>query len=332
MPTSPSLDPWSGLPGDPPDLVEVRRRIAPFIRTTPLVPSPELARRLAVATFLKLETLQETGSFKVRGAAAFLTALGPGEGQRGVVACSSGNHGRAVAHVAGLLGIPATVVVPDWVDPVKLEGIRAAGARVVSGGASYDEAEARALELARKGGAVFVPPFDHPQVLAGQGTMALEILDELPAVGQVVVPLSGGGLASGIGLALRERAPGVEAYAISARAARVMRASLEAGHPVSLPEEPTLAGALAGGIGLDNRWTLPLVDRVVDHHLEVGEEEIAAAMRFLHTEGITAEGGGAVGVAAALAGAVPPCGGPVVVVVSGGNVAPEVLERVLGGS
>lgn len=324
--------PWSGLPDPPPDLAEVRRRVAPFIRATPLVPSPALTQRLAVPVFLKLETLQETGSFKVRGAAAFLTALGPEEGRRGVVACSSGNHGRAVAHVAGLLGIPAAIVVPDWVDPVKLAGIRAAGAQVVSGGASYDEAEARALELALEGGAVLVPPFDHPQVLAGQGTVALEILDDLPAVGRVVVPLSGGGLVAGMGLALRERAPGVEVTAVSARAARVMLASLEAGHPVSLPEEPTLAGALAGGIGLDNRWTLPLVGRVVHHHVEVGEEEITAAMRFLHREGITAEGGGAVGVAAALAGTLPGRGGPVVVVVSGGNVAPEVLERVLGGS
>jgi threonine dehydratase len=329
--SSPPSHPWTGLPGPPPDLAEVRRRIAPFIRATPLVECAELAERTGVPVFLKLETHQETGSFKLRGAAAFLTALAPDEALRGVVACSSGNHGRAVAHMAARLGIPAVIVLPDWVDPVKVAGIRAAGAELVSGGPSYDDAEARALELAVERGALFVPPFDDPVILAGQGTVALEILDAIPGVQRVVAPLSGGGLVAGIGLALRDRAPRVEVCAVSARAARVMLASLAAGRPVALPEEPTLAGALAGGIGMENRWTLPLVDRVVDHHVEVSEAEIAAAMRFLHGQGITAEGGGAVGVAAVLAGRLAAGPGPMVVVVSGGNVAPDVLEEVLQG-
>lgn len=329
--THPTPHPWNGLPGSPPRLEEVRRRIAPYLRPTPLIPSRMLTEQLGIPVLLKVEAVQETGSFKVRGAAAFLTALAPGEAERGVVACSSGNHGRAVAHLSARMGIRATVVVPRWVDPVKLEGMTAAGAEVVAGGESYDEAEARALGLAHERGAVFVPPFDHPEILAGQGTVALEILEQLPEVRQVAAPLSGGGLVGGMGLAFRERGPTPRLLAVSAARARVMRASVQAGHPVTLPEEPTLAGALAGGIGSPNRWTLPLVQRVVDRHLEVSEEEIAGAMRFLHGEGIVAEGGGAVAVAAALGGHLPADAGPLVLVVSGGNVAPDTLARVLRG-
>lgn len=278
-----------------------------------------------------------------------LTSLPPEAAARGVVTCSSGNHGRAVAWMASRLGIPATIFVPDWVDPVKLAAIRDAGAAAVLAGATYDEAEEAAGVCAADTGRILVPPFDHPQVIAGQGTVGLEILDQLPGVGRVVVPLSGGGLVAGIGLALRERGSPAELVAVSAHRARVMRASLEAGRPVELPEEPTLAGALAGGIGRDNRWTLPLVERLVDRHLEVDEDRIAGAMAFLAREAdIHAEGGGAVGVAALMRGT-PPDGpdprsprpgveghsaqgtptGATVIVVSGGNVDPAVLARVL---
>jgi threonine dehydratase len=321
--------PWTGLAQSPPDLAATRRRIAPFVHRTPIVELLSLSRRLGTPVLLKVEACQGTGSFKLRGAAAFLTSLSEVERAQGVVACSSGNHGRAVAEMAARLGVSATICLPDWVDPVKLAAIRGAGATAVLAGGSYDEAEAAALERARATGARFVPPFDDPEVIAGQGTLVEELLEEIPAPGRILVPLSGGGLMSGVGLALYERAPGVERVAVSAQRARVMLASLSAGHPVDLPEEPTLAGALAGGIGAENQWTLRLVERLVHRHLEVTEGGIADAIRLLDREvGIVAEGGGAVGVAALLehGGALPPVEGPTVVVVSGGNLDPAVLE------
>lgn len=322
-------DRWSGLPGELPDLEEVRRRITPFVRPTLLQPAPHLEVPGAGQVWIKDETRQATGSFKVRGAASFLTALSDRERALGVVTCSSGNHGRAVAFVAARLGIRATVFVPQWVDPVKLEAIRGAGADTRIAGSSYDEAEAAALLYARNEGAVLVPPFDDPEVIAGQGSVGLEILEQLPDLARVVVPLSGGGLVAGIGLALSLKGSRAQLVAVSARRARVMRASLEAGFPVELPEQPTLAGALAGGIGMGNRWTLPLVHRLADHHLEVDEEEIAGAMAHLDRhEAIEAEGGGAVGVAAVLSGRLAPLPGNTVVVVSGGNVDPAVLGRI----
>lgn len=331
----PSRAPWPGLPGTLPVLHEVRERIRPHIRETPLVRCPPLDLP-GSPVWIKDETRQQTGSFKLRGAAAMLTSLTPAEAEQGVVTCSSGNHGRAVAWMAARLGIPATIFVPDWVDPVKLAAIQDAGAEAVLAGGSYDEAEAAASAFAGERQRVLVPPFDHPAVIAGQGSVALEILDQLPTAARILVPLSGGGLVAGIGLALRERRSDAELVAVSAHHARVMRASLEAGRPVELPEEPTLAGALAGGIGLDNRWTLPLVDRLVDRHLEVAEELIARAMAFLFRKAdIRAEGGGAVGVAALLKGGrlhQESGTGPTVVIVSGGNVDPAVLTRVLADS
>jgi len=311
----------------PEALRETRCLIAPFLKTTPLVEATALARRVGRPVFLKLESLQETGSFKLRGAAAFLLTLTPEERMRGVVTCSSGNHGRAVAHMAGLLGIPAVICVPRWVDPVKLEGMRRAGVEVRRTGNSYDQAEEEAEELAASSGATLVPPFDHPRIIAGQGSLGLEIMEELPEVAELLVPLSGGGLVAGVGVALRGAESRPCLAAVSAERARVMVESLRAGRPVSLPEEPTLAGALAGGIGGENRWTLPLVASLVDQHILVTEDEIANAILFLHNEmDLVVEGGGAVAVAALLAGAGRREGkGPVVAVVSGGNLDPAVL-------
>jgi threonine dehydratase len=298
--------------------------------------APDLSQRLGCPVLLKLENLQATGSFKVRGAAARLTALDAEARARGVVACSSGNHGRAVAFVAERLGIPATVCVPDWVDPVKLEGIRGHGAEAILVGPTYDESEVHAQELARTSGRTFVSAFDDPRVIAGQGSLALEILDavdEPPAA--VLAPLSGGGLVAGIAGALRQAleddAPA--AVAVTAQRAGVMVASLAAGHPVELPEEPTVANALAGGIGLDNRYSFRWVRDLVDEHATVTEEAIRGAMAYAFREyRLVVEGGGATALAAILSGAWRPApggAGPVVVVISGGNVSLEALGDVL---
>lgn len=318
------------------DYQGAERAVRGLARRTPLLPADDLSERLGVEVLVKAECLQVTGSFKVRGAAARLAALTPDERARGVVACSSGNHGRAVAHVAERLGIPATIYVPEWVDPVKLEGIRAAGAEAVLAGSTFDEAEALAQRDAEQSGRPYVSAYDDPWVIAGQGTIALEILDQLGRPpGALLAPLSGGGLLGGIAGAFRARL-GIDAppcVGVSARRASVMRVSVEAGRPVDLPEEETLASALAGGIGLENRYSFSLIRDLVQEHAVVEEADIAEAMRYsvrhLH---LVAEGGGAVALAALLADRwrpSRPLEAPLVIVLSGGNVSAETLRAVL---
>jgi threonine dehydratase len=315
---------------------EVEKAVRRVARRTPLLALPELSERLGRPTFVKAECLQLTGSFKVRGAVARLSALTEEERSRGVVACSSGNHGRAVAYVAERFGIPATVCVPEWVDTVKLDGIRARGAETLLVGASFDVAEAHAVALARETGRVYVSAYDDPWVIAGQGTVAGEILEQLGEVpAAVLTPLSGGGLVGGMAAAFRAAVGPVRPrmVAVSAENAAVMLASVRAGTPVELPELETLANALAGGIGGDNRYSFEMVRTLVDEHRAVSEAEIAAAMAYAAGAlRLVVEGGGAVALAALLQGrwAPPEADGPVVVVLSGGNVALATLASVLG--
>ncbi len=312
------------------DVAGAAKAIAPFIRHTPVMRLPELETPAGSRIYLKLESLQVTGSFKVRGAAARILALSEAERERGVVACSSGNHGRAVAYMAGRLNIAATVCVPTWVDPVKLRGMERAGARVVLAGDSYDEAEIEASALAEEQGSVFVQPFDDPWVAAGQGTLGLEVLEEVPELRTVLVPLSGGGLAGGVAYALKERRPSLRLIAVSASRARVMYESVRAGRPVSMPEEETLAEALSGGIGMVNRYTLPLIRELVDEHVLVDEKEIRDAMLYA-SDGLNllVEGGGAVALAAVLGAqcdlGTERSGEAAAVIISGGNVSPSRL-------
>lgn len=311
------------------DLEGARAAVSGIAVETPLLPAPALDAATGLTVRLKPENLQTTGSFKVRGAAARMAQLTAGERERGVVACSSGNHGRAVARVAGRLGVAATICVPSWVDPVKREAMEADGAEVVLAGDTYDEAAERATRLREERGAVFVHPFDDPAVVAGQATVGLEILDALTAPDpvRILVPLSGGGLAGGIAYAVKRRRPGTRVVAVSAERARVMVESLGAGRPVQMEEEETLASALSGGIGSENRHTLSLVRELVDEHVLVDEEAIGRAMTFAARRlRLVVEGGGAVGLAALLSGRVPADdgspgrSGTTVVVVSGGNV------------
>ncbi len=303
------------------DVVGARRAIDGIAHVTPLLQSPRLTALLGSPVLLKLENLQVTGSFKVRGAASRMLALPVGDRARGVVACSSGNHGRAVAYVAEQLGVPATVCVPEWVDGSKLEAIRAHGAETVREGKTYDEAEERARHIARDRRLATVHPFDDPHVVAGQGTIGLELLEQCGAVRTIIVPLSGGGLIAGIALAVKSVNPSVQVIGASAEKASVMVASLRHGHPVECPEESTVASALAGGIGLDNRHTFRLVRDYVDDHVLVSEDEILDAVAFAALEHkLVIEGGGAVGIAAALSRRIVNPSGDVIVVVSGGNV------------
>lgn len=313
------------------DFAAARRTVEPFVLDTPLLFDPWLTSRVGRDTYLKLENLQTTGSFKVRGAANRIVNLTERERSRGVVTCSSGNHGRAVAHVAGVLGVAATVCVPEWTDQVKLSAMTAAGAHVILAGGSYDAAAERAERIRDHEGLTLIHPFDDPLIVAGQGTLGTEIVDALPDVAEIVVPLSGGGLAGGLAFAAKDRNPAVSITAASAERAAVMLASLQAGKPIDVPEEPTIASALAGGIGLDNQYTFALVRDGVDRHCTVSEEAIVDAMAYslerLHT---VVEGGGAVALASVLSGSWTAAsdGGPVVILLSGGNVGPEGITQV----
>lgn len=291
----------------------------------PLIPAA-LSGRLGLEVLLKLETLQPTGAFKLRGATHAVRCLTGEEARRGVVCCSTGNHGRAVAFAARARGIPAVVCLSSLVTQVKVEAVAALGARVVRHGASQDEAQVMADRLARDEGLVPLPPFDHPHVIAGQGTIGLELLEDRPDLETVLVPLSGGGLLAGIAVAVKALKPSVRVIGVSMERGAAMAASLAAGHPVEVPELPTLADSLGGGIGLENRHSFALCRDLVDEVVLLTEAEIYQGMRWmLLRERMVVEGAAAVGVAALLAGKVR-ARGPTALIVSGQNVD---MEQVL---
>jgi threonine dehydratase len=314
------------------DIYLARQRIAPIVRHTPLVPSTALTGRVATSVYLKLENLQETGSFKLRGATNKILSLTPEEQERGVIAVSTGNHGRAVSYVARQLGLNAVICLSELVPLVKVQALQDLGAEVVVHGRSYDEAMAHAARLQEQRGLTWVDPFDDPFVIAGQGTIGLELLEDLPTLDTAIVPLSGGGLISGIALALKSACAEIRVVGVSMERAPVMFHSLRAGAPIEMEEQPTIADALAGGIYLDNRYTFHMVRRYVDHTVLVSEREIAAAMAFaLDRHHLVVEGGGAVGLAALLHHHVGALGRDLAVIISGGNVASSLLASILQG-
>lgn len=313
------------------DIYQARHRIAPFAVRTPLLSSPPLSERVGASMRLKLENVQETGAFKIRGAANKLVGLSDERKSQGVITYSTGNHGLAVSTVAQKLGIDAVVCLSERVPRNRVEALQRVGAEVVVHGASQDVAGEWALHLQEERDLIMVDPFDDPAIIAGQGTIGLELMEDWPSVDTVVVPLSGGGLISGIALALKSAAPDIRVIGVSMERAPVMYHSLQAGQPIEMEEEDTLAHSLAGGIGLDNRYTFCMVQRYVDDVVLVSEREIAAGMAFLlKSHRLVVEGAGAVGVAALLAGRVRNLGERVAVVVSGGNVALPVLLDVAG--
>jgi threonine dehydratase len=298
-----------------------RKRTASVVRRTPLISSAVLSNKIGFPVYLKLETLQETGSFKVRGAANKLLALSQAERERGVIAFSTGNHGRAVAYVGKQLGIAATICLSERVPQYRVEVMKQLGAEVVQQGTSQDEAYDAALKLEKDKGLTMVKPFDDPLIIAGQGTIGLEILEDLPEVDSIVVPLSGGGLISGIALAMKTTDPAIRVIGVSMDRGPAMYHSIQAGRPVEVKEEDSLADALLGGIGLDNQYTFPMVRDYVDDIVLVSEEAIADAMFFaLDSLHLVVEGAGAVGLAALLNRRSSQLGKNVVLVLSGGNM------------
>ena len=313
------------------DVLEARRRIAGLALRTPLVRADALSERLGSEVLLKLETLQPIGAFKIRGAANALLSLSQEQRRRGVVCASTGNHGRAVAWVARSLGIPATICLSALVPEERAKAIEALGARVRRVGRNQDEAMEDVAHAVANEGMTEVSPFDDPQVISGQGTIGLELLEERPDLEAILVPLSGGGLAGGIALAAKTLKPGIRMIGVSMEHGAAMHESIAAGRPVAVEEVPSLADSLGGGIGLGNGWTFELCGRLLDETVLVSESEIYRGIRhLLLEERQVAEGAAAVGAAALLAGKIRPKG-PTALVISGRNIGREALARIAAG-
>ncbi|ESY69145.1 MULTISPECIES: hydroxyectoine utilization dehydratase EutB [Mesorhizobium] len=313
------------------DIRAARERIAGKVERTATVRSPGLSEQLGVPVHLKLEHRQTTGSFKLRGASNAVASLSAEEKARGVVAASTGNHGRALAHAAKLEGMRAVICMSRLVPGNKLDEIRRLGAEVRIIGNSQDDAQQEVERLVAQEGLVMLPPFDHPAIIAGQGTLGLEMIEQVPDAALVLVQLSGGGLASGIAAAIKGVSPGTKVIGVSMARGAAMKASLDAGRPVPVEELPTLADSLGGGIGLDNRLTFAMCRDLLDDVVLLGEDEIAEGIRHAYArEREIVEGAGAVGIAALLAGKVKP-NGPVLVLLSGRNIDMNTHRKIICG-
>ncbi|MFN3526010.1 MAG: hydroxyectoine utilization dehydratase EutB [Paracoccus sp. (in: a-proteobacteria)] len=302
-----------------------RDRIAGQVLCTPVAQSAVLSDLAGAPVWLKLEHLQTTGAFKLRGASNAVARLGD---VAGVTTASTGNHGRALAHAARARGLPAVICMSSLVPGNKLDAIAALGAEARIAGASQDEAFLEAQRLERDQGFALIPPFDHPDVIAGQGTLGLEILDQIPDAAAIAVPLSGGGLLAGVAAAAKALRPDIRIIGISMERGAAMAASLRAGHPVAVRELPTLADSLGGGIGMSNRHTFTIVRDLMDEVILLTEAEIATGIRHLATEGHIVEGAAAVGAGAVLAGKLR-ASGPLVLILSGANIDPTAHAAIL---
>jgi threonine dehydratase len=311
-------------------LAEVERArdlLSGVTRITPLEPCRPLTAALAGPTWLKCENLQRAGSFKTRGAYVRIARLSDAERRRGVVAASAGNHAQGVALSAHLTGTAATVYMPAGAALPKIAATRGYGATVELVGHTVDEALVAAEEHARRTGAVLIHPFDHPDVIAGQGTVALEILDQCPDVATIVVGVGGGGLVSGVAVAAKALRPEVRVIGVQAAGAAAFPPSLKAGQPVRLPSYRTIADGIA--VGRPGDLTYAHVSKLVDEIVTVPDEDVSRALlMLLERIKLVVEPAGAVGVAALLAGTVP-VQTPAVAVLSGGNIDPLLMLRVI---
>lgn len=312
------------------DVFAARARIAGIADATPMIPSPYLAARFGAEFYLKLENMQPIGAFKLRGAYNAVASL-PHD-VTGVTCCSTGNHGRGVAYAAAQRGIRAVICMSNLVPQAKIDGIRALGAEVRICGTSQDDALRASQELARDQGFVEISPFDDPNVIAGQGTIGLEMVERVPNLATILVPLSGGGLAAGVALAAKSINPNIRVIGISMDRGAAMHASIQAGHPVEVEEVASLADSLGGGIGLDNVLSYPMCRDLLDDIVLVSEEEIRDALQVLYFEDrIIAEGACVVGIAALLAGKVVPQAGPVATIITGRNLDMDLFSKVIMG-
>jgi threonine dehydratase len=309
------------------DVQRARVAIADVAKHTPVLPSLTLTQQLGGDISLKAESLQRTGSFKIRGALNKLAALGDGCA-RGVTGGSAGNHAWALAHAARVRGVPCEVFMPIEAPLSKAEGCSALGAVVHRGGSSVEECVAAARERAQEAGMAFVHPFDDPDVVAGQGTLGLELLDDVADVTKVVVPVGGGGLASGVAIAMKSARPTIEVVGVQVDTVAAYPESLRRGEPIEVPPGLTIADGIA--VKRPGELTLGLVRDWLDDVVVVPEDDVAEAMVMLMEKAkLVVEGAGAVGVAALLGGQVVPAAhGTTVVVLSGGNVDAGLLASI----
>lgn len=311
-------------------ILEAKKRVYQVVTPTPFFHSIQLSEQYASSVYLKLENFHEIGAFKVRGAANKMLQLSNEEQKRGVATFSTGNHGLAVAYVAQKRGISATVCISDRVPKAKVDAIRRMGAHVEIVGEGQDDAEAYCYELEEKYGLTVIKPFDDSAIIAGQGTIGLEMAEEEPDIDVVVIPISGGGLFAGVATALKLYNPKIKTIGVSMERSPVMFESIMAGKPVILKEQPTLADSLLGGIGLDNTYTFEIVKQFVDDFVLVSEEEIAEAMGFMADEHrMIVEGAAATGVAALLNRKIDITGMKTGVIITGNNVDLSVISTVI---
>jgi threonine dehydratase len=313
------------------DFEQAAQRVQGIVSKTPLIESNWLSEFTGQQVFFKCENLQRTGAYKIRGAYNLISQLSPEEKKRGVVAASAGNHAQGVALAAQKLGIRATIFMPVGASLPKYQATQGYGAEVVMAGAIFDETNAAAKDFTQKTGAVYVPPFDHLDIVKGQGTVALEIFEDLPDVDNIVVCLGGGGLTAGVALAAKLKAQQlgrkVKVYAVQAELAAAYPESLRVGKPVEVKTQPTIADGIA--VAKPGRIPFDIIANHVDKVVTVSEDEIAKGMLgVLERSKLVVEAGGAVGVAAILAKKLK-LKGKTAVVLSGGNIDPLLMQRVI---
>jgi threonine dehydratase len=311
------------------DIEAARKRIADAVYYSPCPPSIPLSEITGMKIFCKLDNLQRTGSFKERGARNALAQLSRDQQKRGVIAASAGNHAQALAYQGSLLGIPATVVMPKFAPLIKISTCQQLGATVILHGDGFGEAKARAHEIAAENGLAYIDGYDDPAIIAGQGTMALEIVEQIPDLEAVIVPVGGAGLLAGVSLALKTLQPNVKIVAVEAEKVASFSAALKAGSPTKITMHPTLADGLAIPQVGANAFQIarPLIDLTVT----VTEEEIALAiLRLVELEKSVVEGAAATSLAACMSGKLRELAGKrVVLLLCGGNIDPNVLSRVI---
>ena len=312
-------------------VIESQNIISGIADNTPLIPSYFLSNNIQNEFLLKLENMQPIGAFKIRGALNAVFNLP--YNTKVVTCCSTGNHGRGIAYAAGRRGIKAVIFMSNLVPKVKIEAIKNLGAEVILCGNDQAEAELECKKSVKDKGYVEVSPFDDPYVIAGQGTIGLEMLHQRSDITAIVLPLSGGGLAAGVALAAKAKNPNIKVFGVTMENGAAMHMSLHEGKPVDVKEEPSLADALGGGIGLKNKFTFSLCQKLLDDTFTVSEKEIYHAMQTLYYEDrIIAEGSCVVGIAALLARKIPNLEGPIATIITGRNVNMSMFTNIINGS
>ena len=312
------------------DIKAARERIGKIIHRTALDHSRTFSEMTGLPVYLKLENLQKTGSFKLRGALNKILTLDSDQARRGVIAASAGNHAQGVAFGATAAGIASTIVMPESAPMAKAAATRGYGAEVILAGANYDAAYATSLEIAKREGQTFIHAFDDPVVMAGQGTMGLEILEDLPETGTVVIPIGGGGLAAGMAVALKELKPGIKIIGVQAAGAPAVAETFRNHCRTETLSAVTMADGIA--VMKPGMITCEVIQNYLDDVVTVEEEEIARAiLLMLERSKLTVEGAGAVSLAALISGKIPHTTLPVVPILSGGNIDVNVISELLSG-